>query len=225
MVARVLSPTHQAIIRSVARLQMVTSRQLGRLHFSTGAEGSRDSRRTSALKRLSDLGLIIRVQPRTIGGWGSGSEGFTYMPPGKKARNNNPHLLDIAELYVRLVEASRLGLVEIIEGTYEVEALRRIGDISFRPDAYTRLRTPTGRYRWFIEVDRSSEYHNKLFEKVQQYEQVADFWPRDEVCPVVLFTCSDADGYKRVERAIRESRMPGLFQLVMYEYAIPYLVR
>lgn len=226
MLDRSLSPTHQAIIKDVARLGQVTSRQLGRLHFATGAEGSRDSRRTTALKSLSvDRGLIIRVQDRAIGGWSSGSEGFTYMPLGKKARNPNPHTLDIAELYVRLVEASRQGKLEIIEGTYEVEALRRLGDVSFRPDAYTRLKTSTGRYRWFIEVDRSSEYHNKLMEKVQQYERVADVWPRDEVFPVVLFTCSDAESFKRVKRAIKESRISELFQQVMYEEAIDHLSR
>lgn len=225
MLDRALSPTHQAIIFDVARLGQVTSRQLGRLHFMNGAEGSRNSRRTTALLSLSERGFIIRVQDRAIGGFTSGSQGFTYMPPGKKARNPNPHTLDIAELYVRLVEAQRQRLVEIIEDTYEVEALRRLGDLSFRPDAYTRLKTPSGRYRWFIEVDRSSEYHNKLMEKIQQYERVSDMWPRDEYFPVVLFTCSDADSFKRVERAIKESRISGLFQQVMYEEAIDHLSR
>ena len=56
------------------------------------------------MTRLHNWGQLSRI-PRPVGGWSGGSEGYTYIPAGSRARVPNPHTLDITELFVKLTEA------------------------------------------------------------------------------------------------------------------------
>ena len=86
------------------------------------------------------------------------------------------HTLAVSELYVRLVEAQRLGTLELASFTTEPACWRRFpgpsgGRVTLKPDAYAVTRLGAYEDHWFIEVDRSTEPASTLMRKCEQYRR------------------------------------------------------
>src|SRR5206468_5249209 len=107
------SPRDLSIIQSVQRFNQVSSNQLLRLYFADKSPDHRQRRCNKALSRLVEWDELSRIES-AIGGFHGGSTGCVYLPPTGTARTPDAHALDIAEIYVRLVEQQRLGQCEVV---------------------------------------------------------------------------------------------------------------
>jgi hypothetical protein len=185
-----LSDRDLAIMRSLAALHYVTTRQLERLHFQgtgmTVLAATRGARRT--LARLYELGLVDRLE-RRIGGVRAGSAAYVLRlsPPGarllddsNRRRSREPtlahlaHVLDVAELVVRLHEHARAGGVEIIAVETEPACWRTLiglhgGRVLLKPDLRLTLGVGHHELHWFVEIDRGSEHRPALVRKISTY--------------------------------------------------------
>ncbi len=213
-----LSPRDLSIIHAVSTFNQLTSAQLTRLFFAENAPKSRARKARDVLARLDNLDEIKRIEQRVIGGWASGSQGFTYYVPDKnrnpQARNH--HTWAIAELYVSLVEASRLGLCELVEYLPEVP----LAGYRCIPDAQVELiRRGKPRTIW-IEVDRSLSH---IPEKISQYDDVHRSW-RKSSYPAIFFTARTVAHKKTIEREINKSANPGDYRVCLFEEMLSLLV-
>jgi hypothetical protein len=100
------------------------------------------------------------------------------------------HALDIAEIYVQLTEHSRAGRFRVAAFITEPNSWWQESGVFLRPDAYTRLATPTHRDCWWLEIDRDTESVPRLREKLRDYTDHAESGGTgpDSVPPRVLFT-------------------------------------
>lgn len=191
-----LSGTGRSVLSSVSRTRMMTGDQLRRLQFPSGDSGARVCRRQ--LRALAEFGLLVRLN-RRVGGVRAGSAGYVYAldrlgqrvvtgsGPAGGRRIRRPwtpsasfigHVLAVAELYVRLVEAARSRKLELLQFDAEPWCWRTFsgpggGRLTLKPDAY--IRTGAGRFEdlWFTEVDLGTESRVALMRKLRRYRQ---FW-------------------------------------------------
>jgi Replication-relaxation len=231
------SPRDRAIAHTVARFHQVTAKQLERLYFTKGyvwqgrqrvevesVPTTRAARCRRALARLTRWGLVRRLD-RPIGGAPAGSGGYVYVPPQSRSRSPDDHTLDIAELYVRLVEAADRRSIELLDFRAEPECHFLVGKLRIEPDAYVRLQAQDGRtYQWFAEVDRTTEWNTELARKMRRYWQAYDGWS-GSTFPRVLFVMQEeyrAQSVTRlVERLASEARP--LFKVVTFGEALGVL--
>jgi hypothetical protein len=206
-----------AILETVNRLRLTTSRQLGRLYFSTlTTTGSRNAARGRALRRLIAWGVLTPL-PRRIGGSGHGStplvlaldstgrrllaarqNGAGLTPqvrfPGPPGVRTVQHTLAVAELYTGLVEQTRGTDMEL--QTFEAEPACWWPDGLhgyLKPDALAVLRGQRRRDSWWIEMDMATESLATIRKKAQTY---FDFLERGQlgprrVMPWVIFATPD----------------------------------
>lgn len=222
-----LSDRDSTIVNTIQRYRQVSSAQLLRLCFADNSERSRRQRMCRSLKRLTKWGVIARI-PRMVGGHAGGSSGYVYTLPGSRSRSVSEHTLDIVDLYIQLVEQQRLGRVGRLVFDPEKYAYQQIGHVEFVPDAYIRLEQRDGAVdRFFIEVDRgtrdSGEWKVQLKSKMRRYILAYDKW-RDGTFPLVVFTVLDDDRRRFIEGVVKTTEMPGLFTVILYNEAIPYLI-
>lgn len=246
-----LSERDLGILRSVARLQFVSSPLLQRLHFGLDEHTPLGAARTTrrVLERLTKQRLLIRLD-RTIGGVRAGSSGHIYAlgPVGARLvqrerprpRFREPsttflrHRLAIAELYVEIVEQARAGRFELLAHETEPACWRRYatlgGEVGILKSDL-RLTLGVGDYEthWFIEVDLGTEHLPALLRKCRQYE--AAFLAGDEqracgLFPRVLFLMSSPERVEALTLAIaREPDLPRLFVVRRAERAIETLAQ
>lgn len=185
-----LSARDRAILSSLRQLRVATAHQLERLHFvdATGRH------RRRALEALEQARLIVRL-PRRIGGVRAGSAGSVFAldlagqrltdqrGPAGGRRLERPwapglsflaHSLAVSELFVRLVEAHRLGQLELLDFHAEPACWRRFqtlagGWATLKPDAALRLGAGAYEDHWFIEVDRGTEAAATIDRKANLY--------------------------------------------------------
>lgn len=212
-----LSERDVAIVDAVAKLRYLSTKQLQRLHFGAGSNGSSNARRARlSLRRLSDLGVIRRLD-RRVGGVRAGSSGIVvaldvvgqYLVRDRSDRRRRPpepspafldHTLAIAEVYVRLVEADRRGELELVEFQAEPRCWRDFfgsggGRLTLKPDAFIRTASAEVEDLWFLEVDRSTHAVPALGSKFRAYRQ---YWATgaeqrrwDDTFPKVLWLAQD----------------------------------
>lgn len=189
-----LGERDRAVLESVARLRLVCTRQLERLHFiaSTPLADARSCRRT--LARLAEQGLVVRLD-RRVGGVRAGSAGYlwslgvagqhllTRSGPAGGRQLRRPwtpsapfvaHRLATSELYVRLVEGMRAGSGELVRYHAEPDCWRRFtgpgGEAAtVKPDAYAVTASGDYEHAWFIEVDLATESPQVLGRKCRSY--------------------------------------------------------
>jgi hypothetical protein len=193
------------------------------------------------LKRLTDAGWLYRL-PRRLGEAYGGGGQFTYAlgiagqrflgynePRRPRITREHPldHALANTEIFVRLEEARRIGLLATVGYLPEFEGLPHV-----QPDALVGLLLPSRDLdetkRFFLEIELTRKGSRRLDEKLSNY---VDAWRR---FPRVLYLAdtssrfpSDAALIRReIEAAIR--RQPAdarhLFALAMYEEALPILL-
>jgi hypothetical protein len=189
-----LSPRDLAVVAALAELKFLTTRQLERWHYLgiTPLARARAARR--GLERLTALGVLARLE-RRIGGVRAGSAGYIYtldlvgqrvavrygwLRPKRTRRLREPgrtfvrHVLAVAELHVRLIEADRAGNLELIERESEPTCWRAYvgpggGPLVLKPDAFAVVATPELELSWFCEVDRDTESAATIERKLSAY--------------------------------------------------------
>lgn len=245
-----LSDQELAVLDSVRRLHFATTQQIERLHF--GAAGSsqpaaaRSTRRM--LARLFELGLLDRLA-RPIGGRRGGSSGYVWrispaaarlLGQPRRHRRHEPglvhlaHVLDVAELVVRLHERARPGDVELLSVETEPDCWRPLlgghgGRRLLKPDLRVTLGVGDQALHWFVEVDRGTEDRNRLSQKVAAYQAArrdGGEQRRAGCFPRILWVVPGgrrADVLAEVCATANRAR-PGLFRVAVSESAVDALV-
>lgn len=241
-----LSPRDWAILATLSRLRLVTGHQLERLYFA----GLTKRRAQQALASLVVRGVLVRLS-RTVGGVRAGSAGHVYTlgaaglrlatkSAGRRPRTWNvglpflAHSLAVTELYVRLVEADRAGLLELREFAAEPASWRSFsgpyGRAVLKPDAHLIVRLGEFEDQWFIEVDRGSESTTTLARKCEQYRR---YWQTGTeqastgVFPRVLFLVPDSKRHGLLVDVFGrqpEAAWP-LFAVALFDEAVPRIAQ
>jgi hypothetical protein len=208
-----LSPTQLAVTRLIYRHGQITAGQLRRAVYAGTGTGSAEGisvRSCRHLKALSERGVIRRLDYK-LSGHQRGSGEYVYAPPDSKARIPNLHTLDVAELRVRLHEAGAPALAF----TPEPWCHDTWGGVKLKPDAYVAV----GRWRYFAEVDRGTEYASALSGQMNDY--VRAFRGMDGgAFPQVLFLAHDVDRVRFIQREIDKKRVPGLIKVKLFSEAV-----
>lgn len=225
-----LSAREQAVLRSVDKFRFLTTRQLERLHFTDHASpqaAARICRRV--LARLDSLRVLEHLE-RRVGGIRAGSASYVWRVgpigdrllrrdegQGTPRRRKEPsarhldHCLAIADCYITLIQAERLGTVELLSVATEPTSWRSYLASSgvretLKPDLY--VVTATGQYEdhWFIEVDRGTESLPTLINKCRQYERYRRSGVEQTergVFPRVLWVLPSETHLNRLQEAVR----------------------
>lgn len=188
-----LSQEDRDLVRSLARLRLMTHAQLAAL---LGADASASSQRLArrVLKHLTDDGVLARLE-RRIGGVRAGSAGYIYYlgpagqrlvaywdghgitrgryrpePGGRYVR----HCLAISQLYVDALQAQRQGLLDVLAFDAEPDCWRSYsdgfgGERLLKPDAFVRIGLGAYEDCYFVEVDLASESRSVVARKVRTY--------------------------------------------------------
>lgn len=251
-----LGERDRAIVGDLARVRVLTGDQLTRLHFHELSAKSRDRARRRVLARLAGLDLVTMLE-RRVGGVRAGSAGLVYalgvagqhvVPLLDADGDGNParrprqpwtpgrvflaHTLAVAELYVRLVEATRAESFGL--GTFLAEPASWTSNGLggwLKPDAYAVLRAGDVEDSWWIEVDRATESLATLRRKLLAY---LDFVNQgqlgpDGVVPRVLITVPNNKPKREIDVRELLVRLPEpadkLFSLTTFDRAVPYIIR
>lgn len=241
-----LEARHLAVLRSLHLLRLLTTAQVQRLHLHEGTPRSRLRRAQYLLKRLQELGLVVRLS-RVIGGVRAGSSGFVYGlsalgqavlevggPAGGRRRRvweTKPyfqdHMLAVAELCVRLRELERDGLVEMQAFEGEPGCWRHFSGsggelIILKPDAYVNLGFKHFERSAFVEVDLATESLPTIERKCLRF---IAYWRSGieqqlrGVFPLVMWLVPDEYRKKRIEHTIGRLAVEasGLFTVALAE--------
>jgi len=196
----------------LSRARALSGGQLDRLLQQPGtAPRTAERARQRAMTHLCHLGLAATLE-RRIGGVRAGSAGYVHVltpaghklaalltgqqPPQRIRHSRAPgrtfiaHALDIAEIYVQLTEKSRSGGFRVAAFVTESASWWHASGVVLRPDAYTRLATPTHRDCWWLEIDRDTESAPRLRGKFRDYLDHANYGGTgpDGALPRVLVT-------------------------------------
>lgn len=158
-----LSDRDIAILSALRSLRLLTGGQLRRLFFAEGDSVTQARKARAAVKRLAELGVVLRLA-RRIGGMHSGSDGQVIALTGLghavlNLGTNEPvrtrsvidrkpafqdHLLAVNELYVGLRERQHDSAVELLDFEAEPACWRGFPGIggqltTLKPDAFVRL--------------------------------------------------------------------------------------
>jgi hypothetical protein len=220
-----------AIIRQVAKLRLMSARQIQAIHFPAAEHDNEQAAmraRQRVLARLTRERLLIRLE-RQIGGVRAGSAGFVLaLGPigqrvlaidGPRRRSYEPglgfvdHTLAVAQLVVDLTVAARRGRLDLLDTQAEPRCWRQFSGLGgrcwLRPDAFLALGVGEYELRWFIEIDRASESLPVIMRKCRLY---ADYYQSGKeqaqggVFPRVCWVVPDEVRAERLERAIGRDR-------------------
>lgn len=212
-IAASLSERDLKIVSTVSKLRLVSFHQIRRLHFVSGTASSNARLARLVLAKLVGLRVLYRLE-RRIGGARAGSNGFVYGLDAvghyvagialdvRRRKPDEPglafvnHRLTISEFYVRLVEAERVGQLELLEFVPEPGCWRSFfgtggARVMLKPDAF--VRTASGKFEQlrFIEIDLGTEGSAAIRNKFRLYRQ---YWASGkeqarwgDVFPKVLF--------------------------------------
>jgi hypothetical protein len=247
-----LSSRDRAIIEAIGRVRVMTGGQIERLIFPSLAQPSRSVVRRRVLARLVSWRILTTLD-RRIGGTGAGSQSLIFAldtagqllvrrwhggqvadgqrirRPWTPGRMFLTHSIEITELYVRLVEAVRVG------GGFEVRTFvaepiawvpNGLGGW-LKPDAYVVLATAAFAECTWLEVYRAGVSVPTVRRKLRAY---VDFAARgqagpDGVMPRVVITMPDEQRRSAVAECIDQlpGAPAGLFSVVVYDATIPLL--
>ncbi len=179
-VAETLTEREWQIMTTINRLRLATGLQLERLHFDELSGKSRSVVRWRVLKRLVDAEVLMPLARRVGGGLrGSAQRAYALDVAGERLlrlrrnlaqgeeriRRPGPigdrfvrHTLATSELYVQLVERSRIDGFTVDEFLAEPAAWWSNGAGGWlKPDAYLAISAADVTDSWWIEVDLATE--------------------------------------------------------------------
>lgn len=245
-----LSQREWAILRDLARVRLLTGRHVQRLHLHDGSPLTQARRTRSTLQRMSDTGLVHRLE-RRIGGVQAGSAGFVYglaaigqrlvsgvgpaggrrlRKPWESSSTFTAHVLAVSELYVQLREAERLGKLELHEFDAEPAGWRfwtgLHGErLCLKPDAFVVLTVGDIEHRIFVELDRATESLTVIRKKAASYIAYFDAGTEQQrfgIFPRVLFVVPDEKRKEHVVGVLAkfDADYWRLFQVVPPEHAV-----
>lgn len=203
-----LSPHDRLVLDYLQLLEQASSGQLQRLCFSQPELSPRSYgvRTRGKLLSLHKQGYMRRFPSLGTGGW-------VYLPGDGKATRIDHHVLDVTELYIRLAEAERLGMCQILEWLVRERITGKYAD-----DAYLWIQTLAGKSDWHVEADRGSENKGQVKEKmgayIKAYHQSHGNFPA--VLYVVTFAPRQTLEQRRddIRRWAKETSEPALFDAV-----------
>lgn len=201
-----------AITTHVNRFRQLTTSQVRRLLYTHGSPRGRVVRSSRHLKRLTTLGLLRRVR-----GVYAGTEEYVYMPPDSKARTANMHTLDISEIYTKLSESMHDSSKSMLFDP-EPWCHVQVGHMTLKPDAYVDL----GRMRYFLELDRGTEFRSALAQKMRRYYAAYERW-EEPTFPLVVWIVHDADRQRFINGIIKSQSEPRLFVCYLFNEAVERL--
>lgn len=249
-----LSNRDRAILLDLARVRVLSGKQLDRLHFADLAPGSRERTRRRVMARLVEHRLVSTLE-RTVGGARSGSAGYVFsldvaaqrvlalvggaeyigLPSGRTRAPETPgtlflaHALDVSGLFVALKERERAGDLTLAQ--YAVESAAWHPDEQggvLKPDAYVRIRRGEIEDSWWVEVDRATESLPTLKRKLRTY---VDFATQggcgpDGVMPRVLVTVPHGHRLAGVRAVIDDLPAPASELIIssLYDQAVPLMI-
>ncbi|MDQ3150666.1 MAG: replication-relaxation family protein [Actinomycetota bacterium] len=248
--AEQLTEREWQIIDTVNRLRLATGRQLERLHFTELSGKSRSVVRSRVLKRLVGWQVLAPL-PRRVGGGLRGSGQLAYAldtagerllllrrnlrkdderirRPGQPGERFVKHTLAVSELYVSLVERSRLDGYRVDEFLAEPAAwwLNGVGGW-MKPDAYVALSIADVTDHWWIEVDLATEAVPTLRGKFLAY---IDFVGRgqlgpSDIVPRVLVTVPTEYRHQTMTHVVAGLPSPAdqLLSVALHEAAVEAL--
>ncbi|MCL2467471.1 MAG: replication-relaxation family protein [Micrococcales bacterium] len=202
LVATRLGTRDWQVLNDLARFRLLHAGQIRRLHFDCSKHASRIAAAracTSALRRLSDFGLIRHLE-RRIGGVRAGSDSLVWhlAPAGVRLlttyQSNSEvvaglverepslrtatHTLTVAEVAVCLREVERTGQVEVVALQPEPACWREHLTIAgtrtwLKPDLFAITATAGSAFEelWFIEVDLGTESAATIARKAVAYDR------------------------------------------------------
>ena len=226
-----LSGRDLAIIRQVAELRLMSSRQIEAIHFPLGDHdtplaATRACQRV--LARLIRDRLLVRLE-RRLGGVRAGSASYVYAPgpvgqriatmDGPRRRYHEPtsrfldHTLAITQLVVNVTAASRSRTLDLIALQAEPRCYREFSGIAgrtvLRPDLFVAIGVGEFEHRWFLEVDRGQESIPVVIRKCHLYEayyQSGKEQAAHGMFPKVCWIVPDERRAGQVGEAIRRDR-------------------
>ena len=242
-----MSEREFAIVETIDLLGLATGEQIERVHFAALSDTSRARVRQRVLRRLSDR-RIISAHPRMVGGacGGSGQSVYALDVAGVRLmrqrqgmfgaptprRSSIPsahflrHVLDVAEVYVRLVEASRVHGFDL-RFTGEPVCWWRTPAGIIKPDAYAVMTAGGYEDHWWLEIDRATESVSTVIRQFDAYVKFAESGVPgpDDVTPRILVTVPTAARAAALSRAVQ--RLPGLaltlITITPYAAAVQFL--
>jgi len=205
------------VVEAVAQLGQLTARQIGELGGFAGLKSATPLKRT--LKRLTDRGVLVRLQLRIVGGSGGGSTTFVYQIgrvggrllglPRDYPRYSavDDHMLDTAECLVVLKRLEHSGVLTVLDYQGEDAAYREVAGVKLTPDLYVRVRLHASGRQLFrhLELDRATERLGQIAEKCGRYFQAYKLWDSEvhgAVFPRVLFVVPDERRQREIARVI-----------------------
>lgn len=247
-----LSDRDMAILADVAKVRVLTGRQVERLHFAELTGKHRDRTRRRVLERLAAAGLLTTLH-RRIGGGRAGSAGMIFAlglhgqrllsmsstfdlhgrtrQPGVPTERFLAHTLAIAELYVNLVEASRTDALTLNDFRGEPAAWWRDSEGEWvKPDAFAVGSAGDVEDSWAIEVDQATESLPTLRRKLVAYLDLArndERGPNGGPLPRVLVTVPDERRLAAVRALVRSLPEPSgeLFVSTLHSGSIREIAR
>jgi hypothetical protein len=218
-----------AILSSLYQLRLLTSRQIQRLHLPDGSQRTRSRRTRALLQRLTELGVVVRLE-RTVGGMQPGSSAQVFGlsgrglavldvqgPYGRRRRTvweTKPyfmqHVLSVAEVCVSLTELSRDGTAELLAFDGEPAAWRRFtggtgASVTLKPDGHVRIGIGDFERSVFLELDMASESLPTIERKCLTY---VGYWRsgieqrQHGVFPLVLWLVPTAERQRKIRQVI-----------------------
>jgi hypothetical protein len=245
-----LSDRDHAILADLERTHVLTGAQLQRLRFADIAKPSRARDRRRVLTRLADHGFVSTLD-RRIGGVRAGSAGHVYrltptarrlldmqrqQPAARRPRIPGApflnHALAVSDIYVTLIEASRIN--DFCVSTFDTEPTcwHPTGNgVYLKPDAYLVLTTQAYRDCWWLEIDRATESRPQIKRKIKSYidHLTTGGTGPDGIPPRILFTAPDtarSDAIRKVINALAaETRIDQMVCVTTHEDAPQFLIK
>ena len=229
-----LTERDREILRTLKETRCLFTYHIRRLFFiglkHTGS-ATRMTQRT--MKRLKEHGLVDVMMDRRIGGVRAGSSSFIWYlteqghrlleldqkyDDGRKKRSRftEPadstlsHRMAVNECYVKLIEMERQGLLKVTEVSFEPDNWRSFqykdqAEI-LKPDLLIATSHHNYNYRFFIEMDLSTESIDTIIKKCIRYHRYLKSGieqATSKVFPFVLFIVKDERRRQKMEAAIQ----------------------
>ena len=219
------TPRDLEILKLVGRFGQLTTSQINDIIFADRFH----TRCKDVLKRLSspDSKMLIRIGRTQVsverGGSGEyvyalGRAGWQEVYTGRYRVKQTiyQHTLDIADAYVKLLQAQRSGLLDSLVFKPESLASVTVGGQLLKPDAYVRYKVNGREIAYWLEVDKATEHLSQIAGLIEGYRQA--YLGYDEsvdshqfVGIVFQVACEPRKAERRVDELVRiVKRVPEL---------------
>ncbi|MDX3695965.1 replication-relaxation family protein [Streptomyces europaeiscabiei] len=222
-----LSARDLEILKLTDTFSQLASTHLTELVFADRSHSVPDR----VLGRLVRLGYLSRVGRRVSGDKG-GAGAYAYQLGrygrillGVEARpspNVNNHALLVADTYVELRRAERLGVLRLTRWDVELSVPPVRADLFAAVDFLFQHRSS----RYFLEIDLATERPVRISEKLTGYWQAAEA-STEEFFPYVVFVVVSPVRKAELERLVRQlpEERREMVRVVLFPELIPRLMQ